>query len=92
MMIIERRIDEPQISILTRGGATTCSDKANEKKEFESAWVRKTAKEVPIFYIQKEKEVFMEAKWIFMDVGASISSAQPNLDEKINCNISSSST
>lgn len=55
MMIIERRIEEPWISIITRSGDVTSSDKVNEKKESGKTWVRKTVEKVPIYYIQNEK-------------------------------------
>jgi len=56
MMNAERRTDEPRISIVTRSGASTRSDKADERKESESTWVRKIAeKSYFFFYNQKEK-------------------------------------
>ena len=77
MMAAKRRTHEPRISIVTRSGAAIGSDKENEKRESESAWVRKTTKKFHVFDIQKEKEVFMEEKQSFMDSRASTSSAQP---------------
>jgi len=62
MINVERRTNEPRISIVTRSGVATGSDKENEKKESKSAWVRRNAKKVSTFYIHKEKEVFMEEK------------------------------
>ena len=61
-MTTERRIDKPQISIVIRSGAVTCSDKEDGKKESKSSWVKNIAEKVVVFDIQKEKEVFMEEK------------------------------
>jgi len=51
MMNVERRIDEPRISMVTRSGAVTRSDKEYEKKEYETTWIRKTTKKYLVFYI-----------------------------------------
>ena len=53
IMIVGRRINESQISIVTRSGAAAGSDKVDGKKEYEGAWVRKTTEKVPVFDIQK---------------------------------------
>ena len=75
MMTIERRTEEPRISIVTRSGVVNRSDNPDEKKESKSTGVRKTVEKVPNFDIQKEIEVFREEERSFMDVGALTSSA-----------------
>ena len=51
MMALKRTIDEPWISIVTRSGAMTRSDKEDEKKESEGTWVRKIVEKVLVFDI-----------------------------------------
>ena len=53
MMTVERRIEEPKINIGNRSGVATGSDKEDEKKESENAWVIKIVEKAPIFYIHK---------------------------------------
>lgn len=82
MMTAGKRTNEAWINIVTRSGAATGSGITDGKKESKSAWVRKIAKKVPIFDIQKEKEVFMEVKRSFMDVSTLTYNAQPRPDQK----------
>ena len=68
MMTTEMRTDEPRISIVTRRGAVTSSDKMDGKKEYESAWVRKPNKKAPIFIFRKKKKYLWkqsEVLWIW---------------------------
>lgn len=62
MMIAEPSTNEDHISIVTKSGVATRDDKENGKNEDEATWVRKSIEKSLVFDIQKEKEVFMEAK------------------------------
>jgi len=50
-MTTERRTDDPQINIVTRSRALTGDDRVNEKKEYETTWVRNIAKKSSVFNI-----------------------------------------
>lgn len=50
MITVDRRTDEPLISIFTRSGVETGDDKRDERKEFENLgkWFRETMEKLPI--------------------------------------------
>ena len=73
-MTAELMTDEPHFNLVARSGAMNRNNKVDGKKEVAATCVRKTNEKSPMFDIQKEKQVFMEVKQRFMDVGASTSS------------------
>lgn len=81
----ESREDRPCIEIVTRSRAATRNLKSNGKKKVETTWVRKTTKKNSTLDILKEKKVFSEARSIFMDDGALISTVLTT--HKDNCKI-----
>lgn len=74
MITVEQRPCGPAINVFTRSGAMkTPQDKG---KAIDRAWVRQAPEKVPTFDAKREKEVFMEAKKDFTDLGVGPSIVQ----------------
>lgn len=73
MMIYEPYEDDLSINIVTWSGATIGEDKAEGKNLVMNSWVRKEGEKSIGFNMQRDKEKFMEANKIFMELGASTS-------------------
>lgn len=56
MRIVELRIDEPHMNIVTRSGVVTGNDKADGNKVVEDTWVRNNKKKALMFDLHKEKK------------------------------------
>jgi len=77
MMRVEPREEDPNVTIVLRSGVTTGGDKGKQPKEDE--WVHRAQKKEMGFDLEHAKEIFMEAKKIFVE--ASTSGSQNKVPE-----------
>ena len=73
IIFVEQR-PTPAINVVTQSGATT--EVQTKEQQPDEAWVRKAPAKVPAFDIEREKEIFMEAKRDFAAPNTSVIPAQ----------------
>lgn len=76
MMRSEPHENDPSVNIVTWSGVATSEDKVKGKQLKSDSWFRKASKKNVGFDLHRGKEMFMEARNIFMDLGASVSKNQ----------------
>jgi len=60
MIKVEPRVEDPNVNMMLRSGATMGEGKGKRPKE--DAWVGKAPAKQPKFDLERAKETFMEAK------------------------------
>lgn len=74
MMKVEPCVEDPNVNMMFRSGATTREDKGKQLEI--DAWVRKAPQKQPDFDLEHAKETFMEAKKNFTKASTSESKDQ----------------
>lgn len=82
MMKDEPCVEDLNVNVMLRSGATTRGDKG--KKPEEDAWVRKAPAKQPEFDLEHVKEIFMEAKKNFAEASTLGSTNRTKLERDTN--------